>query len=123
MKYFTHLEMQDPRWKAMSKRLFEFCPAALTRLWNALERDEVCLDTFNYDNETQKFCPLAIMVGLPEKLPIPSDVLVELELSKLFNPVNILKGTPGTFYTTNRREDLMRLVRCLIEYKAKCGIH
>lgn len=69
--------------------------------------DKVCFDTFNYDARTKKFCPLAIGLGLDNTIPNPSNENVSRVIGRFFQPVNALKGVKGTFYTANRKEDLL----------------
>lgn len=97
----------DSRYKIFKERLSALTNKEIQRIIDNI--DSVCLDTFNYDVTSNKFCPLAIGMNLHETIDKPSNVNVAFEISKRFNPVNALKGVIGTFYTTNRREDLLNV--------------
>lgn len=103
--------MIDKRYELVHQRLSTLTKEQLQRIIDNIDR--VCLDTFNFDVQEKTFCPLAVAHNLHETLVSPTDILVKQELSKNYSPVNILKGTPGDFYTTNRKQDLLNLCHAL----------
>lgn len=81
--------------------------------------DRVCLDTYNYDAATDKYCPLAIAKNLHNRAIHPSNSSVSSELGYYFYPVNRLKGVKGTFYRRTRKADLLELCEEVIQEKHK----
>lgn len=81
--------------------------------------DLICFDTLNYDEAEKKFCPIAVAMGLHKILDNPTDEIVSEHIALVFRPPNALKGVEGTFYTDNRREDLLKLCLELIKEKSK----
>lgn len=73
---------------------------------------EMILDTYNYENG--KFCPLAIAVGL-ESMSDPTHEKVFNILTELGFKVYNTRGIKGTFYTDNRKEDLLTAVKEVLE--------
>jgi hypothetical protein len=76
--------------------------------------DIVCFDTYNYSELDKKYCPIAIAMNLHNILDNPTDYAVTNAISNRFMPVNILKGVEGEFYTTNRKNDLIKLCNELL---------
>lgn len=105
----------DARYRAVWNRLSKLTETQLQRIIDNI--DKVCLDTYNFDPMEKTFCPLAIAHGLDQCLSNPTDESVQAELAKHYTPVNILKGVPGTFYTTNRRADLLAICKLLIRLR------
>lgn len=103
---------EDARYRAVWNRLSKLTADQLQLIVDNIDR--VCLDTFNYDEEKKTFCPLAIAHGLHGWLKNPTDEIVQGVLAEHYAPVNILKGVPGEFYTTNRREDLLEMCQLLV---------
>ncbi len=103
---------EDPRFMRMYSRLRALSKEQLRRIQRNI--DHVCFDTYNFDEATMTFCPLAVAHGL-YYLQRPTDRKIYHELNKIYpGEVNILKGCPGKFYTVNRREDLLFLVEYLL---------
>lgn len=85
------------------------------------------LDEYNYDEQGQHFCPLAVAFDLPAKLHVKdvtlTNALVRGEVQRVGEAampgfkISPTKGVPGTFYTTNREEDLLGLVRLVLKEK------
>lgn len=102
----------DARYRAVWDRLSKLTEEQLQLIIDNIDR--VCFDTFNYDEKHKTFCPLAIAHGL-DALHEPTDAWVSEILSLYYQPVNILKGVPGEFYTTNRRADLLAICELLLK--------
>lgn len=102
----------DNRYKILKERLSLLSLTQLQRI--EADIDHVCFDTYNYDSENNKFCPLAVALNLHNTIENPSEEIVIDILSKVFNPVNIIGGAEGNFYKDNRKEDLLNVVRELI---------
>lgn len=99
--------MSDKRY-ILARERFETCTnEEIQRVLDNI--DKICWDTHNFDPETSTFCPIAIAMNLHNTVKNPTDQLVKEEIAKRFNPTNIFKGTPGTFYTSNRKEDTINL--------------
>jgi NTP pyrophosphatase (non-canonical NTP hydrolase) len=103
---------EDQRYVLAKERLRTCTTEELNRILNNLEI--TCFDTYNYDIEEKKYCPIAIAMNLHNTIDNPSDQLIKEEISKRFVPTNIFKGTPGKFYTTNRRQDVIDLCKEII---------
>lgn len=99
--------MSDARYNVFKERLNALSTEEVKRIQSKI--DSICFDTFNFDSETQKFCPLAIGMNLHQTVKNPTNKLIVAEIGKRFNPVNALKGVKGNFYTENRREDLITI--------------
>lgn len=105
----------DKRKELIENRLRYFSNAQLQKI--AANQDILCTDEFNYNEKEKTFCPLAIALGLHEKLENPTDERVSWELSGYFKPVNVLKSVPGIFYHGSHKErvvDLLDLVADII---------
>lgn len=77
----------------------------------------ICFDTFNFNEAEKTYCPLAIAHNLHKIVINPTDLAVQMELSKFYAPVNILKGVAGEFYTKDRKKDLMEVCSLLLKTK------
>jgi len=71
--------------------------------------DIICFDTLNYNAEENTFCPLAVAMNLHKSIGNPTDEKIQSEIGKRFQPVNALKGVKGTFYTSDRKKDLLEV--------------
>jgi len=109
---------EDQRYVLAKERLRTCTNEELQRILDNLEI--TCFDTFNYDVSEGKFCPIAIAMNLHKTVENPTDQLVKNEIAKRFTPTNIFKGTPGTFYTTNRREDVINLCKEILNERKSC---
>lgn len=107
--------MVDKRYEAMKNRLSELSEFELFRIINSI--DQICFDTYNYDEKENKFCPIAIALKLDRIIENPTDELIGMEIEKRFSPVNILKGVDGNFYKENRKADLLFLCSEVINEK------
>lgn len=101
----------DLRYKIIKERLSTLTKPEIQRILDRI--DDVCFDEFNYDAQNQKYCPLAIAMSL-DVLPNPTDEMVKEDISRRFNPVNVIKGLHGQFYTDNRKQDLINLCNFLL---------
>lgn len=106
----------DARYLLMRSRLSTLTADQLKDIIKDI--DSVCFDTFNYNASDNTFCPLAIAHGLHKTVTSPTEIKVQNELARTYSPVNVLKGIEGTFYTTNRKDDLLTLCETLIHEKA-----
>lgn len=104
---------EDPRKTGLKDGLRQLTIAQLERV---LDFDgEMVLDTYNYENG--KFCPLAIGVGLDLILNNPTHERVFDLLTLMGYKVYNTRGIAGTFYTTNRAEDLRKAAQEVIAEK------
>lgn len=101
----------DLRYETIKARLSSLSKIEIQRILDHI--DDVCFDEFNYDAQNQKYCPLAIAMNL-DTLPNPTDEKVRKAISERFNPVNVIKGLEGVFYTDDRKEDLIKLCNILL---------
>jgi len=100
---------EDKRYTAVRER-FESCSdEELQRIID--DQDKLCLDTFNYDLSEKTFCPIALAMNLHNEIKSPTDDLIKEEIGKRFTPTNILKGVDGSFYTSNRKKDILTLCK------------
>ena len=99
--------INDPRYILTKQRLESLSNEELQRILDNV--DITCWDTFNFDPETKTFCPIAIAMNLHNIVETPTDENVKEKMGERFQPTNIFKGTPGRFYTTNRKEDMINL--------------
>jgi hypothetical protein len=105
----------DKRYQIFKERLHSFTTEEVQMIRDGI--DSICLDTFNYDETRKTFCPMAIGMNLHKTIDNPTDAVVTEAIGKRFTPANALKGTSGTFYTTNRKEDLLALCEEVISEK------
>jgi NTP pyrophosphatase (non-canonical NTP hydrolase) len=104
---------EDKRYVLAKERLRTCSNEELQRILDNLEI--TCFDTYNYDATEGKYCPIAIAMNLHNTVDNPTDQLIKEEIGKRFVPTNIFKGTPGKFYTTNRREDVINLCKEILD--------
>lgn len=109
---FVLVDKMDLRYEIIKERLSSLTKTEIQRIIDNI--DDVCFDEFNYDQVNHKFCPLAMAMELNE-LPNPTDEIIKNQISKRFNPVNVIKGIEGKFYRDNRKEDLINLCKKLLE--------
>lgn len=110
--------MNDLRYEDMARRLHLLTDEELGRILRS-KPDEMCLDTYNYDAATHRFCPLAIAIGIPEQCeqenvyPTQESVLQMIQ-ERAGEAWGTVKGIKGEFYTVNRYEDLRSLCERII---------
>jgi hypothetical protein len=102
----------DVRYQLTKERLEQFDILQLRNILNNIDR--MCVDTYNYDETNQTYCPIALALDLHNIIKNPTDEIIGEEIGKIFQPVNILKGISGDFYTINRKEDMKELVETII---------
>jgi hypothetical protein len=125
---FAHLE-HDLRYQALRKGLSQLEVIHLQRLRSYLldERAIVC-DSFNYDQERELWCPLAIALDVPQLLSRhevrtmtnenAKMVISEIGRSQLGKfTLNPMSGIPGNFFRQNRVYDLQILCKKILEEK------
>lgn len=78
-------------------------------------KKEILLDEFNYKDGL--FCPLAIGLNLDETMENPDHNKVYEKLTSLGYKVNNTRGIEGEFYTSNRKEDLLKAAYEVLEEK------
>lgn len=100
-------EAEDPRKIGLKSGLHQLTLAQLKRIIDY--PGEMLLDEFNYHDGL--FCPLAIGLNLDETMIDPSHNKVYEKLNSLGYKVNNTRSIEGTFYTTNRKEDLLIVVK------------
>lgn len=101
---------KDLRYILCKTRLESMSSVELNRIVTRTEK--MLFDTFNFNEG--KFCPIAIGMNLHELIDNPTDENVKKGISERFSPTNIFKGTPGRFYTTNRKDDIVNLCKEII---------
>lgn len=112
----------DLRFVLAKERLESLTNEELQRILDNI--DITCWDTYNFDEQRETYCPIAIAMNLHKIIIYPTDTLIEKEIGKRFQPSNIFKGTPGKFYTTNRKEDTINLVKQILQQRnvfCACG--
>lgn len=103
----------DKRYQILKERLSLLSRDELLRIKKDI--DKVCLDTYNYDKDTNTFCPLAVAMNLHNTVSNPTNETIIEMLSKRFDPVNAIGGVEGSFYTgQHRKEDLLQVLDELI---------
>lgn len=99
----------DKRYQILKERLSSLSRDELLRIKKDI--DMICFDTYNYDSDTQKFCPLAVAMNLHLSVYKPTDEFIKRLLATRFDPVNAIGGVEGNFYTgEHRKEDLLQVV-------------
>ncbi len=117
--------MSDPREDALKRGLWQLSKKQLKLLIDWLELEmPVLLDRdehgcANYSNAT--YCPLAIALGLPGLYAasgrMPTDPAITRYLEKQGLEINNTRGVVGEFFTTSRREDLLKASREVLNMK------
>jgi indole-3-glycerol phosphate synthase len=107
--------MDDKRFQIFVERLSALSIEEIQRIKDNI--DIICFDTFNFHDETKTYCPLAVALNLHNTIFNPSNDRVGEEIEKRFRPVNVLKGVDGHFYTSHRREDLLKVCDFVLEQK------
>lgn len=108
----------DARYVAMRQRFKTLTMAQLCEMRDNI--DKTLFDTHNYHDG--KFCPMGIALGC-HLMQSPTDEAVKARIAENYQPTNILKGVPGTFYhgdDASRRRDLLRLIDELLT--ELCGV-
>lgn len=106
-------ETRDERYEGLIEGLKQLNIEQLLRI--KYYTGEMVLDTWNYIDG--KYCPLAIGLGLDKGFKNPSHEKVYSVLALMGYKINNTWGRAGQFYTTNRREDLMKALNEVIKEK------
>lgn len=115
-KIADHVKMtlkEDPRKTGLKNGFRQLTVPQLLRVVNF--KGEMVLDTFNYENG--QFCPLAVGVGLHEKMKDATHEKVLEELNQMGYKVNNTRGIAGEFYTKERKRDLFVAAQEVLEEK------
>lgn len=104
----------DERYDAIRARLESLSTGELQRIID--NQALLCTDTFNYNETTKTYCPLALAMNF-QHLPNPTNTMITRRLAQRFQPVNVVQGKAGAFYTHNRKQDLLLLCRHIIELR------
>lgn len=102
----------DRRYLVLKERLSNLSKEEIQNIIDNI--DLVCFDTFNYDEDNKKYCPLAVGMNLHNTVSDPTDEKIKNEISKRFLPVNAIKGIAGEFYRENRKDDLLKVCKELL---------
>lgn len=94
---------EDPRRTGLKNGLRQLNVEQLERA--LCFQGEMVLDEFNYQDG--KFCPLGIALELDKTMENPTHDKVFQSLTDLGYQVYNTRGIEGSFYTDNRREDLL----------------
>jgi hypothetical protein len=109
--------MHDERFASIYSRLILLSDAQLQRI---IDCDNLCTDTYNYDDGEKSFCPIAVAFDIPRILryngvePTQDLVLQMIREVKNFQ-FGTVKGIPGQFYTNDRVSDIKRLCQQIID--------
>lgn len=105
--------MIDKRYQIIKDRLQTLSRDEISRIVDNV--DLLCLDTFNFDEENKKYCPLALATNLHVTIANPTDAIIKLELGKRFTPVNVISGVDGDFYRDNRKDDILKICKKILD--------
>jgi len=111
--------MSDQRYIVLKNRLNTLSSEQLLTLLKTLVKtpEKVCFDEFNYDETNKSYCPLAIAYQLNDSIENPTNDKITQELSKYFEPVNVIKGVEGDYYTENRKDDIIDVIFEILQNK------
>lgn len=101
--------MEDPRKTGLKNGLRQLTNDQIQKVLDY--PNEMVLDTYNYADGN--FCALAVGLGL-ETMPEPSHEKVYNELVERGYKVYNTRGIEGSFYTVNRKEDLLQAAKEVI---------
>ncbi len=97
----------DARYRIIKERLLSLSKNEIERIVDNV--DALCVDTYN------KYCVLAIAMNLHELIDSPTDLLIKNEIAKRFTPVNVIKGVEGKFFRENRKDDILKVSKEILE--------
>jgi len=109
----------DLRYLTIKNRLISLSRIEIRRIIDNI--DLLCVDTYNYDETNKKYCVLAIAMNLHELIDSPTDLLIKNEIAKRFTPVNIIKGVEGKFFRENRKDDILKVSKEILENELYCS--
>lgn len=105
------VKKEDPRKTGLKNGLRQLTSEQLQRVMDY--SGEMVLDTFNYQDG--KFCPLAIALELDKKIINPTHNKIFDTLTKMGYKIYNTRGIKGNFYTNNRKEDLIKAAKEVLE--------
>ncbi len=105
--------MIDNRYQVIKDRLLQLSREEIQRIIDNV--DILCLDTFNYDQDNKKYCPLALAMNLHNTIVNPTDSTIKSEIAKRFTPVNVISGVHGNFYRDNRKDDIIKICKEILK--------
>lgn len=105
--------IEDPRKTGLKNGLRQLTVEQLKRVIDYPH--EMVLDEFNYCDG--KFCPLAIALELDKTMISPTHNKVFEKLTEMGYSVYNTRGITGSFYTINRKEDLLQAAQEVLEEK------
>lgn len=111
--------MMDNRYITIKNRLSTLSKDEVQRILDNI--DLLCLDTFNYDSDNKKYCPLALAMNLHNSVADPTDQKIKFEIGKRFTPVNVIAGVDGNFYRENRKDDIIKICNEILENELYCS--
>lgn len=104
---------EDPRKIGLKNGLRQLTIEQLERVINY--PGEMVLDSYNY--EDGKFCPLAVALELDKIIVNPTHDKVFETLTNMGYKVYNTRGIAGSFYTDNRKEDLLQAATEVLQEK------
>jgi len=125
----------DARWAALSHGLNQLRTDQLIRILKHLDAGgEMACDSFNYDEDRQLWCPLAVGLDIPSWIEQSGNDPAEMtdKVAKriilgigrrwrMDFSLNPLSGTPGRFFRTTRQSDVAVVCRLLIDQRRARG--
>lgn len=109
----------DPRYAALRRGLAQLTNEELQRILDTPD-DQMIFDGGNYDPITDRYCPMAVALEVPEYIErfdlIPNQYRVDRMIGGLGTidrpnfAYNQMHGTPGNFYRDDRPADLRRVI-------------
>ncbi len=124
MEAFLRVYYVDARLNALATGLDQLTTVELNTILNT-NPEHMIFDGGNYDIETKRYCPLAVALGIPEKIGDRDTTNAEVEafietVGKERSPdfiFNQMHGTPGYGYREDRPGDLKRVVQNLLHWR------
>jgi hypothetical protein len=119
--------LDDPRWRALHLGLGQLKDRQLLRIIRHVANGgRMVCDTFNYDPNTDAWCPLAVGLGVPgaaaaaldqERFTNESAKAFIVKIGRHTSPtftLNPVSGIPGTFFRDDRINDVISLCRYIL---------
>jgi hypothetical protein len=101
-------EAPDARYLYLKAELGQFDNCQLNRI---LDNEHLCCDTYNFDENTGFYCPVAVALGIPDDPSIErTDRSVKARIRELGYSLKSTTKLPGVFYTSDREADIRNLV-------------
>jgi hypothetical protein len=108
----------DQRYSSIKNRLEALPREALQKFLDY--PGYICYDTYNFDSAEGAYCPIAIMLGVPDHIKenglrptqdLALSLIRELSAQHPGFVFGTVKGETGRFYTQEREQDLKKLCR------------